>query len=230
MEETAVLKKILALLIGIFPIRIVRIFLWNFFLGYKIDYYAQIGWGNILCCNHAEIQKAKIGNFNRIYTNDLHLENGAEIRRLNLIKLVNSFVMLENSQIVSKNSIVGLFRLNYQKRENCNFILGKDSLVTIANSIDVTDSVTIGNNVVFGGKDTQLWTHGFDVKRNMVTGPIVVGDDVYVGSRCTICQGVTIADNTVIGAATCVPTSIKEPGFYVSNQLVKKGEIKIYEN
>ena len=138
--------------------------------------------------------------------------------------------MAEDSHILSRNSIVGLYRNNNPQKDKCNLYIGAHSLVTVRHSLDCTDEIVIGDNVVFGGTDTQVWTHGFDVNRNMITGIIVIGNDIYIGSRCTICQNVSICDQTVVGAATCVSRNISESGFYVSNQLIKKGEIRDYSS
>lgn len=224
-------KKICSIIIGCLPFNFFRIFLYRLVLGYKISYDTHIGWANIICCDSVSINKGKIGNFNRIQCNSLILDNNAEIRKLNLIRLVNIFHMFEESGVISRNSFIGFFVPWYKDKEDCNIIIGKKSLVTINHSIDATRQVEIGDNVVFGGKNTQIWTHGFDIERNMVTGSVTIGniDGVYIGSRCTICQGVSICDRVVIGAATCVSKSITESGFYVSSTLIRKSDIKSYE-
>lgn len=152
----------------------------------------------------------------------------SDIWRLNLIKLVNQFDVAEDAHIKSRNHIIGLYRNNNPQKDKCNFYIGARSLVTVRHSFDCTDEIVIGDNVVFAGKDTQVWTHGFDINRNIYTGRVAIGNNIYIGSRCTICQKVSICDQIVVGAATCVSRSISEPGFYVSNQLIRKSEIMDY--
>lgn len=222
------MKKILAIIIGFLPISKIRIFLWRTIFNYHISYDSYIGWANIIICDSVNINNAKIGHFNRIYCGELLMKSKAEIGKLNLIKLVTHFEMLQSSRIESKNTFVGFNINSYIHQDDCFFCLGERSLIKLNNNIDLTRNVTIGNNVVFGGRNTEIWTHGFDIYRHMVTAPVSIGNDIYIGSRCTICQGVTICDKTVIGAATCVSKSIEDPGFYVSNSLVRKSDIKIY--
>lgn len=44
--------------------------------------------------------------------------------------------------------------------------------------------------------------------RPMVTKPIVIGRNVWIGAKATILHGVTIGDNTVIGAHALVTKDI----------------------
>lgn len=224
------MRKLIALIIAVIPFNKIRIFLWRSLLNYKIDYQSKIKWGNFICCDSVCINCAQIGFFNRIRTRSLYMGEQSELRNMNDIKYINEFVMKKKSQIISRNSLVGFDFLgnNPINKDSC-FELGNASLLTIGHSIDVTNKVIIGNNVVFGGKDTQVWTHGFDINRNMVTKPVCIGNDIYIGSRSLICQGVNIADETVVGAGTCVASNINDSGFYVSNRLIKKGEIKYYD-
>lgn len=226
------MKKLISCLIGFVPGNRLRIFFWRVFLKYDISYDSRIGWGNIIYCGSVAIKTGKIGPFNQIFVNELRMNKGSEIRKFNRFKLVNRISMDEDSHINNRNSVVGLFVSSNQHRDDCNFYLGRHSLITHCHNLDCTDEIYIGDNVVFGGKGSQVWTHGFDIFRNMVTGSVTVGiaggGGIYVGSRCTICQNVSICDRTVIGAATCVSKSIVDSGFYVSNQLIRKGEIKDY--
>ena len=84
------MKKIFALVIGLLPFNCIRILAMKIFLHYKISNDSHIGWGNMICCKNVYINKAHIGNFNRISCNSLTLEEGAEIRRFNTVKLLNS--------------------------------------------------------------------------------------------------------------------------------------------
>ena len=47
--------------------------------------------------------------------------------------------------------------------------------------------------------------------------PIIIGKNVWIGANCTICPGVTIGDNTVIGAGSVVTKSIPEGVVAVGN-------------
>lgn len=223
-------EKIVAVFIAILPFCKLRIFLWRNICKYNIDYNSKIAWGNIICCKNVDIKNSKIGYLNRFFVRTLEIKDEVEIRNYNNFKFLFSMLLHEKSQIISKNSIVGFDFLKEGAENPCScFELGRTSLVTNGHSIDATENVYIGRNVVFGGKGTQLWTHGFDIYRNMVCKPVRIGNDIYIGSMSLLCQGITIADKSVIGAGTCVSSSIEESGFYVSNQLIRKSDIHLYK-
>ena len=75
--------------------------------------------------------------------------------------------------------------------------------------------VTLGDHVMLAGAGTQFITHegahwvlkGRDPEKYRHTfgyGRIIVGNNVYIGTRCTILRGVTIGDNVIVGACTLV--------------------------
>ena len=163
-------------MIGIIPLNRIRIFLYRVLMGYRISYDSKIGWGNFINCSNVTISSGKIGHFNRIFANSLIMKKSSEIRNYNLVKLINSITLDEDSLIISRNSIVGLYRDGNPQKDKCNLYVGRKSLLTIRHELDCTDEIFIGENVVFGGKDTQVWTHGFDIYRNMITGSILIGD------------------------------------------------------
>lgn len=83
--------------------------------------------------------------------------------------------------------------------------------------------ISIGNNVMIGPK-TVMWgrNHGTKKGINMdeqssEKGPIVLGNDVWVGANATILKGVKIADGAVVGAGSVVTKDIPENAIAVGN-------------
>ena len=79
--------------------------------------------------------------------------------------------------------------------------------------LDVAE-VTIGDNVLLG-PNVQILTagHPLDVKGRVEEGvefgtPINVVDNVWLGGGVIICPGVTIGENSVIGAGSVVTKDI----------------------
>ena len=225
----AFFKKLLGGVICLIPLNFLRILLYRVFMGYDIDFKSKIGMFNIISCEEVKIQHAVIGNFNVIKTEKLYMKAGSKIRMMNNIKLMNEVFMEEGSEINRRNAIIGAYTSWNTDKDKCKLRLGFRSLLTNQCSVDCTNTVNIGADVVLGGKQTQVWTHGFDVERHMISKPITMGNNIYIGSRSIVCQGVTIVDNVVIGAGTCVSKSITESGFYVSNQLVRKSDVRQYK-
>ena len=81
-------------------------------------------------------------------------------------------------------------------------------------SIIAMGSVRIGQHCVIGDM-TQIFDcdfHEFEpARRNAGAGsiePVCLGDNVWIGSRVMILRGVTIGDNSIIGAGSVVTRSI----------------------
>ncbi len=91
---------------------------------------------------------------------------------------------------------------------NANVIIGARSLIAEGSFINCAESVTIGDHVAFG-YETQVWTHGVwqpvvDGFPKMKQEPVVIGDEVWLPSRCQVLPGVTIGDNVVVGMGSLV--------------------------
>lgn len=71
------------------------------------------------------------------------------------------------------------------------------------------NTITIGEDVLIGpGVHTYTATHPLDAatRRSGLESalPIVIGDGVWLGGRALVCPGVTIGENTVVGAGSVV--------------------------
>ena len=84
-------------------------------------------------------------------------------------------------------------------------------LITIGNHVLITDEVKFltheGGHWVLKGLDPKYNnTFGF--------GRITIKDNVYIGTRSTILRGVTIGENTIIGACSLVTKSCDPNSVY----------------
>lgn len=129
--------------------------------------------------------------------------------------------LLEGSRIGNMNKISSASKIQYHE---VVFHLGAKTNLNANHQLDMTDSIIVGNNSLLAGTQTQIWTHSFLIpkgktRRVRVDSPVMIGDNVYIGSRCSIMPDVNIADNITIGAQTCVSKNLKEKGLYVSQPL-----------
>jgi acetyltransferase-like isoleucine patch superfamily enzyme len=221
------LKKIVICGIAFMPFNNVRILLYRLILGYKIDWSCKIGMFNYLDCAEAKLSESSIGSLNYIHVEKLTMQN-SEIGRLNKVKFLKTLIMKPKSVIRSRNVILGTAGFFSPYPDVFNFEIGENSLVTSNHYFDCTANIKIGKNVVFGGINSQIWTHGFDKNRTMILGSVKIQDDIYIGSSVMILQNVNIVSDVSIGAGCVVSKDIFEAGFYVSSSLLRKGDVVDY--
>lgn len=84
--------------------------------------------------------------------------------------------------------------------------VGAGSVITSGHRIDFTDHVTLGKNVIIGGRNSSLWTHN-----RQETAPIEIGDFCYLGSEVRLAPGAKLPDECILGMGAVLTGEIKEP-------------------
>ena len=126
----------------------------------------------------------------------------------------------ENSTLVrldkdSKIIVNGKFSIFYGG-DICCF---KDSCLELGSGfcnsnvkIRCAKSIKIGNNVKISHDVTIMDTdaHSIEYEGYEQTKPIVIGDNVWIGTRVTILKGVRIGNGAIIGAGSVVTRDIPE--------------------
>lgn len=217
-------------LIAVLPFSKLRILFYRLLCGYQISWDSKVGFGTIIRCRECRIERGTLGYLNYISCWSFNLGSDSRVIRMNKFLYINDVEIGQNVTIRSRNSFVGTrgFSAPFKEEENIN--IGKDSIITIGHSFDLSDTITIGENVTFGGNASEVWTHGFDVNHIKVQAPVLIGNDVYIGSRSIIIQGVRICNRVSIGAGTVVSKSISESGFYISSALMRKADLPDYSD
>lgn len=98
--------------------------------------------------------------------------------------------------------------------------LGRGAYLNVnCNFIDDGD-IIIGENVLFGPAVT-IATVGHPIlptmRQYMYAAPVVIEDNCWIGANVTVCPGVTIGKNSVIGAGSVVTEDIPENVVAVGN-------------
>jgi len=212
------------ILVALLPSNILRILVYRLLSGYDISFDSRIGMFNLILCNKLCVKTARIGNFNVIMAKDLKMAPGSSIIKNNRLRDVNRVVLYESATIVSGNRFVGTKPRISPFKEHENLSVGARTVIVVGHRFDLSDSITLGDNVTIGGTLSEIWTHGFDLDHVKIQAPVTIGNDVYIGSRSLILPGIDICDRASVGAGTVVSKSIVQPGFYVSSQLQRKGE------
>ncbi len=218
------MKVIIAGFIGLIPSNVIKVFLFNKLLGYRISSGCKIGF-NIICCEHIAMRPgARIGHFNIIYgVKSLIMDEESCINNRNIVKHLRLLHLKEKSLLRNANTLVR----DPSVGNSGSFILGTNSLVTAKHFFDLTDNISIGNSTVIGGLFSQFWTHGFDIYRNGIQAPIHIKDHCYLAASCLVSLGVTIESCNQIGLGTVLARSITSTnGFWVSNNLIRKNDVK----
>lgn len=100
--------------------------------------------------------------------------------------------------------------------ENVRFT-GQPGLGSEPYLIEIGNHVLIASHVTFITHEGGHWVlKGIDKKYNDTFGygRIIVKDNVYIGSGATILRGVTIGENTIIGAGSLVNRSCEPNSVY----------------
>ena len=96
-----------------------------------------------------------------------------------------------------------------------NITLGDDCGLS-GTTICAVDRITIGSGVLMGA-DVQISDNDFHPltsahrryeEEGIVSKPVLIEDNVFIGSRTTVLKGVTIGKNSVIGAGSVVTKDI----------------------
>jgi acetyltransferase-like isoleucine patch superfamily enzyme len=120
---------------------------------------------------------------------------------------------------------------------NSDLYIG-DNVKISATAIISYNKITIGNNVVIGGNtviydsDFHSLDHNdraekkFDWTKNVVatSKPVVIEENVFIGSHTTILKGVTIGKNSIVAACSVVTKNIGAEELWGGNpaRLIRK--------
>lgn len=214
------MRKLFTFLICLIPLCQIKPFLLNM-LGHKISagvkIYFSFVWVDLLILRKG----ALIKSFNVIKSTRVFMGSGAWIGKLNYIGGDFDLLLKDDAKIINLNVISrggGKW-----KSPRSKLILGRHSQITSLSTIDLAASVLIGEDTVLAGKGIQIWTHGFihmkSRRRNLITGKIKIGDNVYIGARTCCNPGVFIGNNITIGINSIISKDIIEEGLYVSSPM-----------
>lgn len=120
------------------------------------------------------------------------------------------------------------------------FIVMYGGLLEIGNNVGDTNStiyctnkIKIGSNVLIGG-NCKIWDTDFhslnpDIRvygddNQIKSGPIIIGDNVFIGGETIILKNVVLGDNSVIGAGSIVTKNIPANEIWAGNpaKFIKK--------
>lgn len=105
--------------------------------------------------------------------------------------------------------------------------------VFISNFCSITslESITIGNNTLLG-ENVRVYDHNHNFKeiskiikaQGFNTAPVIIGSNCWIASNVTILKGVTIGDNSIIGAGCVVYKNVPSDSIMFSDGSIKHKE------
>lgn len=191
-------------------------------LGHKVRKGARIGLSLIATDRLALDDGARIGHFNLIVARRVLLRREARIGAMNVIRAGASLRFAEKAALGNRNKLI---RGGVPRPCRPSVLrLGRLTKVTSDHYLEMVERIVMGDYTVIAGVRSQIWTHGWvhdetGPGRALITGPVLIGDNVYVGSGSIINCGVRIANAAAIGAGVCVSKSLDRPGVYVSQPM-----------
>jgi carbonic anhydrase/acetyltransferase-like protein (isoleucine patch superfamily) len=161
---------------------------------------------------------------------EVDLGEGTEIGHLNLITRVGALVTGRRVRLGPLNIVRGgervqlgdyaeVMRLNVLNaipdhdcttRPVSRLEVGAGAVIVSGHRIDFTDRVTIGRNVIVGGRNSSLWTHN-----RQQTAPIEIGDFCYLGSEVRLAPGARLAERSILALGSVLAGAIDTPGALV---------------
>lgn len=161
------------------------------------------------------------------YTRILFLLNGVSCGKLKALGRARINVSIGGKAAIGNSFYIrtGLFYTEIGSIGS-RILVGPQGVLTIGNNVGMSNativadcSVTIGNNVLIGGGvqlfdtnfhsiDPLIRTSGHETRDDVKKAPIIIGNNVFIGTNSIICKGVTIGNNAIIAAGSVVVKSI----------------------
>ncbi len=133
-------------------------------------------------------------------------------KNVSLGRMVTVVTQDDGEIILGNNIRIGDFAMLYA--ESCDLKIGDNSGVGIGTHIVALSSITIGEWCIIAPYcSIRDMNHGMDTSIPMVmqkqrSEPIIIGDDVWLGTHVIVKAGTIIGDGAVIGANAVVTSNI----------------------
>ncbi|MDQ8975080.1 acyltransferase [Acinetobacter johnsonii] len=144
------------------------------------------------------------------------------------VKIGNNVYIGDHASLIVENGAVLEIADNSFIGENCyikcfggKVLIGKDVSINSKSYINGCGGITIGDNTRIGTQSILIASnHKFGepdllVKDAITKQGVSLGQNIWLGARVTVLDGVTIADDSVIGACSLVSKPLSESGVYV---------------
>jgi carbonic anhydrase/acetyltransferase-like protein (isoleucine patch superfamily) len=175
--------------------------------GYRIGAEVRIG---LVLLDAAVVDLAdatQLGHLN-VITRVQRFETGRHTRigTLNLIRGGKLVRLGDYSEVMRLNVLNAIPDHDCTTEPESVLEVGPGTVITSGHRIDFTDRVTLGRNVIVGGRNSSLWTHN-----RQETAPIEIGDFCHLGSEVRLAPGAKLPDDCILGIGSVLTGEIDEP-------------------
>lgn len=166
--------------------------------------------------------------------------------KLNKVKIPNDFkswgIPITSISLKGKVTIGSQFQMNnglynnmIGRQQPCFLVVNKECELTIGNNVGISATaliclckITIEDNVRIGG-GTVVYDSDFhslnaservalpEILNNINKKPVLIKKNVFIGAHSTILKGVTIGENSIIGASSVVTNSVPDNELWAGN-------------
>lgn len=156
---------------------------------------------------------------------------------------LNAFIRKTFFKLIYRNKLV--LGRNVTFRKSFTLLIDKNAQVHIGNrvffnnycSVVSMNNIFIGNDCIFG-ENVKIYDHNhrFNVKGKVIseqgfkTAPIIIKDNCWIANNVVVLKGVTIGENSVIGAGCIVEEDIPPNSVYRTSSQDCVSRIKYKNN
>ena len=149
-----------------------------------------------------------------------HLKKKPNIKFDGIFKMgiKNHFTIYKNiKRLVIGNNVSFRNYIHILVMKNAELIIKDNVFMNNNCSINCMEKIDIGRNTIFG-ENVKIYDHNHKIEiekglqfashTEFTTAPVTIGNHCWLGSNVTILKGVTIGDNSIIGAGCVIHKSI----------------------
>lgn len=194
------MRLLLAALMAILPSWI-KVTLYRALFGYAIGRNVRIGVSILYRVGKCSIgDGARIGHLNFFGPiEDLRIGKAATVGAGNVFRGGRRVRIGDYASILRFNVFNSIRDAESVNPRSPDLELGPGCVVTAGHWVDYTDRVSLGANVIVGGRNSSIWTHN-----RQRTRPVDIGHHNYLGSEVKVAPGVSLGPLNVVALGSVV--------------------------
>lgn len=122
-------------------------------------------------------------------------------------------MIMEDESGISDGNIIRVTdsgKLTLKKGAN----ISQTCIVVCQSEINIGEYTSIGPHCAIFDHDHDYKTHGLINRNGCVAAPILIEDNVWIGSNCTILKGITIGTGSIVAAGSVITKDIPPHTLY----------------